>query len=144
MWNRHSVRWRSRCSRSAYGFDTAIALDPTVGSPSNLYRSFQTPFSWRRCGIATRSGGGRVARDQLTGLRWTTIALNPTVGSPSNLDRSFRTPFFLEQIWNRHSVRWRSRRLRSAYGFETTIALDPTVGSPSNLYRSFRTPFSLD
>jgi hypothetical protein len=51
--------------------------------------------------------------------------------------------FSLEQMWNRHSVRWRSRRSRSAYGFERDITLNPTVGSPSNLYRRFRMPFSL-
>jgi hypothetical protein len=29
----------------SYEFETAIPFDPTVGSPSNLYRSFRTPFS---------------------------------------------------------------------------------------------------
>jgi hypothetical protein len=50
-------------------FETAIALDPTVGSPSNLYRSSGRRFPWSRCGIPTWSGGRRVARDQLTGLK---------------------------------------------------------------------------
>jgi len=30
--------------RSAYRFHRAITLDPIVGSPSNLYRSFGRPF----------------------------------------------------------------------------------------------------
>jgi len=30
--------------RSAYGFERAITLDPTVGSLSNLFRSFGMPF----------------------------------------------------------------------------------------------------
>jgi hypothetical protein len=30
--------------RSAYGFERVITLDPTVGSPSKLYRTFGMPF----------------------------------------------------------------------------------------------------
>jgi len=52
-------------------------------------------------------------------------------------------PFSLEWMWNRHSVRWRSCRWRSAYGFERAITLDLTVGSPFNLYRTFGMPFFL-
>jgi len=52
-------------------------------------------------------------------------------------------PFSLEWMWNRHSVRWRSRRSRSVCGFERAITLDPTFASPSNLYRSFGRPFLL-
>jgi len=44
MWNHYSVRWRSLLSRSSYRFERAVTFDPTVGSPSNFYRSFQTPF----------------------------------------------------------------------------------------------------
>jgi hypothetical protein len=40
MWNRYSVRWRSLLSRPAYQFERAVTFDPTVGSPSNFYRSF--------------------------------------------------------------------------------------------------------
>jgi hypothetical protein len=38
-------------------------------------------FPWTRCGIATRSGGRRVARDQLTGLTRPYLLIRP-------LDRS--------------------------------------------------------
>jgi len=44
MRNRYSVRWRSRRSRPEYRFERAITLDPTVGSPSNFYRSFEKLF----------------------------------------------------------------------------------------------------
>jgi len=40
MWNRYSVRRRSLRSRPAYRFERAVTFDPTVGSPSNFYRSF--------------------------------------------------------------------------------------------------------
>jgi hypothetical protein len=34
------VRRRSQHSRPAYLFERALTFDPTVGSPSNFYRSF--------------------------------------------------------------------------------------------------------
>jgi hypothetical protein len=34
------VRRRSRRSRPEYRFESAITFDPTVGSPSNFYKSF--------------------------------------------------------------------------------------------------------
>jgi len=34
------VRRRSLRSRPAYRFERAVTFDPTVGSPSNFYRSF--------------------------------------------------------------------------------------------------------
>jgi len=34
------VRRRSLNSRPAYRFERAVTFDPTVGSPSNFYRSF--------------------------------------------------------------------------------------------------------
>jgi len=40
MWNRYSVRRRSLRSRPAYRFEGAVPFDPTVGSPSNFYKSF--------------------------------------------------------------------------------------------------------
>jgi hypothetical protein len=40
MWKRYSVRWRSLRSRPAYRFERVVTFDPTVGSPSNFYRSF--------------------------------------------------------------------------------------------------------
>jgi len=40
MWNRYSVRQRYLRSRPAYRFERAVTFDPTVGSPSNFYRSF--------------------------------------------------------------------------------------------------------
>jgi len=46
-------------------------------------------------------------------------------------------------MWNRYSVRRRSRRFRLEYRFERAITVDPTVGSPSNIYSSFRKLFSL-
>jgi len=44
MWNRYLVRRRSRRSRPEYRFERAITFDPTVGSPSNFYRSFRKLF----------------------------------------------------------------------------------------------------
>jgi hypothetical protein len=40
MRNRYSVRLRSLRSRPAYRFERAVTFDPTLGSPSNFYRSF--------------------------------------------------------------------------------------------------------
>jgi hypothetical protein len=34
------VRRRSLRSRPAYRFERAVTFDPTIGSPSNFYRSF--------------------------------------------------------------------------------------------------------
>jgi len=45
MWNPYSVRWMSRPSRTEYWFERAITFDPTVGSPSNFYRTFRKLFS---------------------------------------------------------------------------------------------------
>jgi hypothetical protein len=45
MWNRYSVRWRSRRPELEYRFERALTFDPTVGSPSNFYWSFQMLFS---------------------------------------------------------------------------------------------------
>jgi hypothetical protein len=39
MLKRYSVRRRSLRSRPAYRFERAVTCDPTVGSPSNFYRS---------------------------------------------------------------------------------------------------------
>jgi hypothetical protein len=36
----YSVRRRSLRSRPAYRFERVVTFDPTVGSPSNFYRSF--------------------------------------------------------------------------------------------------------
>jgi hypothetical protein len=49
----------------------------------------------------------------------------------------------LEYMWNRYSVRRRSRQSRLEYRFERAITFDTIVGSPSNFYKSFRKPFSL-
>jgi len=40
MWKRYEVRRRSLRSRPAYRFEWGVTFDPTVGSPSNFYRSF--------------------------------------------------------------------------------------------------------
>jgi hypothetical protein len=45
MWNPYSVRRRSCRFRLEYRFEREITFDPTVGSPSNFYRSFRKPFS---------------------------------------------------------------------------------------------------
>jgi hypothetical protein len=47
-------------------------------------------------------------------------------------------------MWNRYSVRRRSRRFRLEYRFERDITFDPTVGSPIIFYRSFRKLFFLE
>jgi hypothetical protein len=44
MWNRYSVRRRSRHARPEYRFERAITFDPTVGSPLIFYRSFRKLF----------------------------------------------------------------------------------------------------
>jgi hypothetical protein len=84
MWNRHSVRWRSRRSRSAYGFERAITFDQAVGSPSNLYRRFRMQFSmeqmWNRHSVRWRS---RRSRSPYGFER--PITFDQAVGSPSNL-----------------------------------------------------------
>ena len=41
MWNRYSVRRRSRRSRPDYRFERALTFDPTVGSPSKIIEEFQ-------------------------------------------------------------------------------------------------------
>jgi hypothetical protein len=39
------VRWRSRRPELEYRFERALTFDPTVGSPSIFYWSFQMLFS---------------------------------------------------------------------------------------------------
>jgi hypothetical protein len=41
MWNRYSVRRRSRRSRPDYRFERALTFDPTVVSPSKIIEEFQ-------------------------------------------------------------------------------------------------------
>jgi hypothetical protein len=41
MWNRYSVRRRSRRSRPNYRFERALTFDPTVVSPSKIIEEFQ-------------------------------------------------------------------------------------------------------
>ena len=41
MWNRYSVRRRSRRSRLEYRFERAITFDQTVGSPFKIIEEFQ-------------------------------------------------------------------------------------------------------
>jgi hypothetical protein len=94
MWNRYSVSRRCRLSRPKYRFETAITFDPTVGSPSNVYRSFRKLFflenMWNRYSVRLRSCRSR------PGYRFErAITFDPTVGSPSNFYRSFRKLFFL-------------------------------------------------
>jgi len=95
MWNRYSVRRRSRRSRPEYRFERAITFDQTVGSPSKFYRSFRKLFSmeymWNRYSVRLRSRRSRpenqFERD---------ITFDATVRSPSNFYRRFRQLFFLE------------------------------------------------
>jgi hypothetical protein len=58
--------------------------------------------------------------------------------------QEFPEAVFLEYMWNRYSMRRRSRHWRPEYRFERAITFDATVGSPSNFYRSFRKLFSLE
>jgi len=88
MWNRYSVRRRSLRSRPTYRFERAVTFDPTVGSPSNFFRSFRTPFpleqKWNRYSLWRRSLRSRQA------YRFErAVTFDPTVGSPSNFYRSF-------------------------------------------------------
>jgi hypothetical protein len=85
MLNRYSVRLRSRRSGPGYRFERAIPFDPTVGSPSNFYRSFRKLFFRRR---------SRRSRPDFRFER--AITFDPTVGSHSNFYRSFRKLFFLK------------------------------------------------
>jgi len=83
MWNRYSIRRRSRRSRLEYRFERAITFDPTVVSPSNFYRSFPKLFfleyMWNRYSLRWRS---RRSRPKYRFER--AITFDPTVGSPSN------------------------------------------------------------
>jgi len=95
MWNRHSVRRMSRRSRPDYRFERAITFDPTVGSPSNFYRSFGKLFSleymWNRYSVRRRA-----RRFRLEYRFERAITVDPTVGSPSNVYRIFRRMFSLD------------------------------------------------
>jgi len=85
MLNRYLVRLRSRRSGPGYQFERAITFDPTVGSPSNFYRSFRKRFFRRR------------SRRSIPDFWFErAITFDPTVGSPSNFYRSFRKLLFLE------------------------------------------------
>jgi len=61
-------------------FERAITFDPTIGSRSNFYWSFQMPFSiqWMRDRylVMMRSG-----RSRLDGRFESVITFDPTVGS---------------------------------------------------------------
>jgi len=65
MWNRYSVMRRSLRSRPTYRFESAVTFDSTVGSPSNFYRIFRSPFSvqqkWNRYSVRRRSLPSRLA-----------------------------------------------------------------------------------
>jgi len=77
-----------------------ITFDPTVGSLSIFYWSFQMPFSmeWmrNRFSMMMRSGHNR-----LDGRFERVITFDPTVGSRSNFYWSFRMPFCMEWMRNR-------------------------------------------
>jgi len=95
MWNRYSVRRRSRRFRLEYRFERDITFDPTVGSPSNFYWSFRKPFfleyMWNRYSMRRRR---RRSRREYRFER--AITFDPTVGSPLIFYRSFLKLFFLE------------------------------------------------
>jgi hypothetical protein len=84
MLNHYLVRLRSRRSGPWYRYERAITFDPTVGSPSNFYRSFRKLFFRRR---------SRCSRQDFRFER--EITFNPTVGSRLNFYRSFRKLFLL-------------------------------------------------
>jgi hypothetical protein len=50
-------------------FERAVTFDPTVGSPSNFYRSFRTPFSMKKMLNRYSVSGGLYSQDQVTGLK---------------------------------------------------------------------------
>jgi len=88
MWNPYLVRRRSLRSRPAYRFERAVTFDPTFGSPSNFYRSFQRPFPleemWNPYSVRGRSLRSRpVYRFERD------LTFDSTVVSPSNFYRSF-------------------------------------------------------
>jgi len=95
MWNRYSVRWRSCRFKLEYRFERAITVDATVGSPSNIYRSFRKLFfleyMWNCYSVSWRY---RRSRPEYRFER--AITFDPTVGSPSNFYMSFRMLFCLE------------------------------------------------
>jgi hypothetical protein len=94
MWNRYSASRRSRRSRPEYRFERAITFDPTVGSPSNFYRSFRKlcclEYMWNRYSVRWRS-----RRYRLEYRFERAITFDSTVGSPLNFYRSFWKPFSL-------------------------------------------------
>jgi len=78
-----------------YRFERAITFDPTVGSPSNFYRSLRTSFSlYKMCNRYSVSP--RSLRSRLEYRFERAITFDPTVGSPSNFYMNFRTPFFMD------------------------------------------------
>jgi hypothetical protein len=83
MWNRYVVTRMSLLPRPGYRFQRAVTFDPTVGSPSNFYRSFRTPFSiqwmWNRYVVT------RMSLLPRPGYRFErAVTFDPTVGSPLN------------------------------------------------------------
>jgi len=95
MWKRYSVRRRSLRSRPAYRFERVVTFDPTVGSPSNFYRSF-LKFSQDfpdavvlTVDVEALRGEAEVSALETSVPVRKVVTFDPTVGSPSNFYRSF-------------------------------------------------------
>jgi hypothetical protein len=88
MWNRYSVRRRSLRSRPAYRFQGALTFDPTVGSPSNFYRSFVNFLQeFREAVFLTVDVEALLGEAEISTLETSVpveraVTFDPTVGSP--------------------------------------------------------------
>ena len=121
-----------------YRLKRSITFYATVGSCSNLYRSFWRLFSlasqWNCYSTHPGSRRARPPTRQVYRLKMS-ITLDPTVGPCSNFYRSFRRLFLLASYWNRYSTPPTSGRARPPtrleYWLKRSLTLDPTVGSCS-------------
>jgi len=92
------VRRRSLRSRPAYRFERAVTFDPTVGSPSNFYRSFLNFLQefleavFLTVDVEALLGEAEVSALETSIPVRKPVTFDPTVGSPSNFYRSLRTP----------------------------------------------------
>jgi len=84
MWNRYSVRRRSRRSRPEYRFERALTFDPTVGSPSKIIEVFQDVV-FLGVDVESLLGEAEARRSRPEYRFGRAITFDPTVGSPLKL-----------------------------------------------------------
>jgi hypothetical protein len=136
MWNRYSVRRRARRFRQECRFERAISFDPTFDLPQIFTGVSRRCFSWSRCGITNRRGGGLVAPDQSTGSKGHNFGSDCWISLKFSLE--FPDAVFLrvdvESLLGEEVSSLQARiPVRKGNNFGSD------VGSPSNFHRSFRT-----